>query len=135
MLNKIWPLFIIISFIYAFFSGNIEKVNAGIFESTKNAVELSITFLGTICLWNGIMKIAYNSKIVEKITFISKKVKENVDNTKTKWYITFRYRKKGANNMLKDLIKKVLKRNWSVDSISSRRIYDGRSKRIINFNA
>ncbi|MBE5805586.1 MAG: hypothetical protein E7313_02555 [Clostridiales bacterium] len=70
MLNKIWPLFIIISFIYAFFSGNIEKVNAGIFESTKNAVELSITFLGTICLWNGIMKIAYNSKIVEKIVLI-----------------------------------------------------------------
>lgn len=70
MLNKIWPLFIIISFIYAFFSGNIEKVNAGIFESTKGAVELSITFLGTICLWNGIMKIAYNSKIVEKIVLI-----------------------------------------------------------------
>lgn len=67
MLNKIWPLFIIISFIYAFFSGNIDKINSGIFESTKSAVELSLTFLGTMCLWNGIMQIAYKSKLINKI--------------------------------------------------------------------
>lgn len=67
MLNKIWPIFIIISFIYAFFSGNIDKINSGIFESTKNAVELSLTFLGTMCLWNGIMQIAYKSKLINKI--------------------------------------------------------------------
>jgi len=67
MLNKIWPLFIIISFIYAFFSGNIEKVNSGIFESTKSAVNLSVIFLGTICLWNGIMQIAYKSNLINII--------------------------------------------------------------------
>lgn len=67
MLNKIWPIFIIISFIYAFFSGNIDKVNSGIFESTKSAVELCLTFLGTMCLWNGIMQIAYKSKLINVI--------------------------------------------------------------------
>lgn len=67
MLNKIWPIFIIISFIFAFFSGNIDKVNAGIFNSTKSAVELSLTFLGTMCLWNGIMQIAYKSKFINII--------------------------------------------------------------------
>lgn len=67
MLNKIWPIFIIISFIYAFFIGNVENVNTGIFESTKNAVELSLTFLGTMCLWNGIMHIAYKSNLINKI--------------------------------------------------------------------
>ncbi len=67
MLNKIWPLFIIVSFIYAFFSGNIEKVNSGIFESTKSAVNLSVIFLGTICLWNGIMQIAYKSNLINII--------------------------------------------------------------------
>ena len=70
MLNKIWPRFIIISFIYAFFSGNIDKVNSGIFESTKSAVELSLTFLGTMCLWNGIMQIAYKSKLINRIVKI-----------------------------------------------------------------
>lgn len=70
MLNKIWPIFIIISFVYAFFSGNIERVNNSIFESTKSAVELSLTFLGTMCLWNGIMQIAYKSNLINKIVKI-----------------------------------------------------------------
>ena len=68
MLNIIWPIFIIISFIYAFFSGRISEVNNSIFESTKSAVDLSITLLGTICLWNGIMQIASNTKIVEHLS-------------------------------------------------------------------
>lgn len=70
MLNKIWPFFIIIAFIYAAFSGNIEKVNSGIFESTKSAVDLSLVFLGTITLWNGIMHIAYKSKLINIISKI-----------------------------------------------------------------
>ena len=64
MLKKIWPFFIIISYIYAIFKGNVEQINNSIFNSTSNAVELSITFLGTICLWNGIMKIAQNTSII-----------------------------------------------------------------------
>ena len=70
MLNKIWPIFIIIAFTYAIFSGNIDKVNNGIFESTKVAVELSLTFLGTMCLWNGIMQIAYKSRLINIIVKI-----------------------------------------------------------------
>ena len=68
MLNKIWPIFIIISYIYAIFNGNVEQINNSVFNSTSNAVELSITFLGTICLWNGIMKIAQNTSIISKLT-------------------------------------------------------------------
>lgn len=45
MLNILWPIFIIISFIYGFFSGNIAEVNNSIFQSTANAVELSISLL------------------------------------------------------------------------------------------
>lgn len=68
MLNILWPIFIIISFAYAFLSGNIDSVNNSIFESTKNAVELSLTLLGTICLWNGIMEIATKTSLIEKLT-------------------------------------------------------------------
>ena len=67
MLNKIWPMFIVISFLFAFISGNIERVNNGIFESTKQAVELCTVFLGTMCLWNGIMQIAYKSNLIKII--------------------------------------------------------------------
>lgn len=68
MLNIIWPLFIVISFIYAFFSGNIEQVSNGIFESLTDVVNLSLTFLGTMCLWNGIMEIAKRTTLIKKLT-------------------------------------------------------------------
>lgn len=68
MLNTLWPIFIIISYIYAIFSGNVETINNSIFESASSAVELSITFLGTICLWNGIMQIAMKTSLIKKIT-------------------------------------------------------------------
>lgn len=67
MLNIIWPIFIIISYIYATFSGRLENVNNAIFEYTKTAVELTITLLGTMCLWNGLMEIASNTKLINRI--------------------------------------------------------------------
>ena len=70
MLNVLWPIFIISSIVYAFFTGRIIEVNNSIFDSTKNVIELSITMLGTICLWNGIMEIASNTKIVKYLTKI-----------------------------------------------------------------
>lgn len=68
MLNIIWPIFIIISFIYAILNGRVAEVNNSIFESTKLAVELSISLLGTICLWNGIMQIASKTNIVKHLS-------------------------------------------------------------------
>lgn len=72
MLNILWPIFIIISYIYACFSGNIANINIGIFDSCKSAVELTITFLGTITLWSGIMQIAKDSSLSKKLTIILK---------------------------------------------------------------
>ncbi len=68
MLNIIWPIFIIISYIYAIFSGKVEAINNSVFESCESAVKLSITFLGTMCLWSGIMQIAKNTTLVDKLT-------------------------------------------------------------------
>lgn len=68
MLNFLWPIFIIISFVYAFITGNVDKINNSIFESTKSAVDLSITLLGTTCLWNGIMEIATKTSLMDKLT-------------------------------------------------------------------
>ena len=68
LLNIIWPAFIIISVLYAFIGGNIEEVSNGIFESSSSAVELTITFFGTVCVWNGIMEIAKRTSLMDKIT-------------------------------------------------------------------
>lgn len=70
MLNIVWPIFIIISFSFAIFSGNLEKLNTSMFESTENAINLTINLLGTMCLWSGIMKIANNTKIISTLSKI-----------------------------------------------------------------
>ena len=68
MLNILWPIFIILSFVYALLTGKVNEVNNGIFESLSDAVELSLTFLGTICLWNGLMEIVKKTSLIDKMT-------------------------------------------------------------------
>ena len=70
MLNIIWPIFIIISFSYAIISGNLENLNSNIFDSLESAISLSITMLGTMCLWSGIINIASHTKIINIINKI-----------------------------------------------------------------
>lgn len=66
MLNKIWPIFIIIAISCAFINGNIGILNESIFTSVGDAVELTITFLGTMCLWNGLINVAYKTSMMDK---------------------------------------------------------------------
>lgn len=68
MLNIIWPVFIIISYLYAICVGNVSEITQSVFDSCKSAVDLSITFLGTMCLWTGIMQIAKETTLINKLT-------------------------------------------------------------------
>ncbi|MBR2743859.1 MAG: nucleoside recognition protein [Clostridia bacterium] len=67
MLNKIWPLFIIFSIFYAVLFGNIQEINSAIFDSTENAITITISLVGTMCLWSGIMKIACSTSLINKL--------------------------------------------------------------------
>lgn len=72
MLNKIWQAFLIISFIYAILNGNIEEFNNSIFTSCAQTVDLILKLFGTMCLWNGLMKIVQETSLMKKLTkFIS----------------------------------------------------------------
>ncbi len=70
MLNILWPIFIIISFSYAIFSGNLDNLNSAIFSSLEEVLKLSMTLLGTMCLWSGLMQIANNTSFVKNLTKI-----------------------------------------------------------------
>lgn len=74
MLNILWPIFIIISIVYAIFSGNIENLNNSIFESTESAVNLTLTLLGMTCLWSGIMEVASKTQIIDYLSKILKPI-------------------------------------------------------------
>ena len=74
MLNILWPIFIIISILYAVFTGNIENINKTIFESTDSAVKVTIQLIGITCLWSGIMEIAINTKIMNYLNKLLKPI-------------------------------------------------------------
>lgn len=85
MLNKIWPAFIILSFVFAIYSGKVLNVSNAVFNSAEQTVTLCLSLLGTLCLWNGIMKIAVKTSMIEKLTkflnplisFLFPEIKEN----------------------------------------------------------
>lgn len=74
MLNIFWPFCIIISIAIAIITGKINNINDSVFESTKSAVELTITLIGTMCLWSGIMEVAVNTSIIKNIKKLLKPI-------------------------------------------------------------
>ena len=73
-MNFLWPILIIISYLFAVISGNVEKINDSIFSSVSNVIQLSLTLLGNMCLWCGIMNIVKNTKIIKILKKIMKPV-------------------------------------------------------------
>lgn len=68
MINYIWVSFIFIGVIYGLLSGNINSVNNEIIKSAKDSLELFINILPNIVLWLGIMTIAVDSGLLNKLT-------------------------------------------------------------------
>lgn len=58
MMNWIWFALIGISVVFGIGSGRINEVSQASLNGAGNAVTLFITLLGSMCLWNGLMKIA-----------------------------------------------------------------------------
>lgn len=63
-MNFIWPLLIIVSYIFSFITGNMNNLNNSIYSSITEAINLSITLLGNMCLWCGIMNIVKSTKLI-----------------------------------------------------------------------
>ena len=56
------------SIFYSIIVGNVDSINSSIFDSTTKTVELTLTLLGTICLWNGIVEVASETKLMDVLT-------------------------------------------------------------------
>lgn len=101
MLNILWPIFIIISIIFAIFSGNIDKINSSIFDSTQSAIDLTLTLLGATCLWSGIMEIASKTEIIKKLSKILNKIIKN-------FFYDLNSESKSYNNIIMNIIANIL---------------------------
>lgn len=61
MLNKIWFAMILASILCAGVTGRLPQLSSAVMDGAKDAVELSIFLLGSMCAWLGFLRIAEES--------------------------------------------------------------------------
>ncbi|MDD3766608.1 MAG: nucleoside recognition domain-containing protein [Eubacteriales bacterium] len=74
MINYIWGALMLISLVTAFFTGRLEAVTKAAMEGAGEAVSMSLSLLGVICLWTGMMKIAEEGGLINLFAKLLKPV-------------------------------------------------------------
>lgn len=57
MISKIFSVMVSASFVFALLSGRMEELGAAVISGAADAVNLSISMLGMLCLWKGVISI------------------------------------------------------------------------------
>lgn len=74
MITFIFGSFLIIGILYSLLVGNISIINYTLISSGEIAIDIAIKMIPLICLWLGIMKIAEDSGLLNKISKIMSKI-------------------------------------------------------------
>lgn len=69
-MTKIWSLMIILSIVYAMFSGNAGIVVNSVTTGAMNSVENILAFMGMLCFWSGIFNILKHTNLITKLSNI-----------------------------------------------------------------
>lgn len=74
MVNKIWAFFIIIGVIFGIINDKISVINESILNSTTTSIEMILKMFPVIALWLGIMEIAKESGLLDKLSNLFKPI-------------------------------------------------------------
>ncbi|WP_404442617.1 spore maturation protein [Sutcliffiella horikoshii] len=74
MVNIIWVAMTIIGILFAMINGTMDKVNEAIFSGAKDAVTICIGFISILVFWLGLMRIAQEAGLLEKLASLFKPV-------------------------------------------------------------
>jgi spore maturation protein A len=67
MVNLIWVFMFIIGLLYAAVNGTMGEVNEAVFKSAQEAVTISLGLISILVFWLGLMKIAQDSGLLDKL--------------------------------------------------------------------
>lgn len=67
-MNFLWGGMLLIGILYGSLTGNLKEVTEAVISSSKEAVSLCVTVAGVTAMWCGLMKIAENGGLIEKLT-------------------------------------------------------------------
>ncbi len=68
MLDYLWGFMLILGVVWGLLNGRAEALTEGVLTGAKEAVTMSITMLGIMSAWTGIMQIAQRTGIIENIS-------------------------------------------------------------------
>ena len=68
MMNYIWAGMLIFSFITAVFFGNMQSLSDSITAAAENAVTIILELVGILMLWSGVMAVAEQAGLTQKIS-------------------------------------------------------------------
>ncbi|MFP5113451.1 nucleoside recognition domain-containing protein [Bacillaceae bacterium C204] len=68
MVNYIWVFMTIVGFVFALINGTMAEVNKAIFDGAKEAVTLCIGLISVLVFWLGMMRIAEESGLLERLS-------------------------------------------------------------------
>lgn len=68
MLSFIFTFMIVVSIVCAVFTGKTEELSQSMMDGASDAVELLIMMSGMMCLWSGVMEVAKECRLTEKLS-------------------------------------------------------------------
>ena len=68
MMNYIWGGMMLVSLIVSVFTGRVEQTAAAAVDGAGEAVSLTVSLLGIMCLWTGISKIGEDAGLIRLIS-------------------------------------------------------------------
>ncbi len=67
-MNYLWGGMILIGIIYGMCTGNMSQVTEAILDGGKEAVGLCISMAGIVAMWSGVMRIAQEAGLIQRMT-------------------------------------------------------------------
>lgn len=74
MINIIWAALLIIGFVVGAATGNLDAVTDAAIENAETGVSIALGLIGIMTLWLGIMKIAEDAGLVQKLANLIKPI-------------------------------------------------------------
>lgn len=65
MLNSIWFFMIVLSVVCALMTGRMGELSSAVMDGSRQAVELSLFLLGSMCAWMGFLRVAEKSGLTD----------------------------------------------------------------------
>lgn len=74
MINLIWAMMTVVGIVFAMINGTMDQVNEAVFKGAAEAVTLCIGLISILVFWLGMMKIAEDAGLLNRLSILFKPI-------------------------------------------------------------